>query len=628
MIKKAILRKFFTTLSLAAFSVSALSGVSADTPKSSAPKAIRQTPPAPKITDAERRTELAARRARVFAEMKDNSVMILMSAAPKVYTNDVDFLYRQENNLYYLTNLKQQNATLVLVKSGGATQEFLFIPKRNPQFETWNGHMYSTEEAANISGIETILDSSEFEDRKDLKGEILSKGFFTLFKEKQSFTAKNGFSFAPSAENLYLMTPVKEFQTDDTREYQREWDLAQKFSRISTDEKSRDVVYTKTGNYQIISASPIFTKLRLIKSPYEIRMMQHAVDISTEAHMRAMATIKQVRWEYETQAEIEYVFRRRNADYWGYPSIVGCGPNATTLHYEESQSEVKPGSLMLIDVGAEYDHMTADVTRTFPVSGKFSKEQAEIYQIVYAAQETAAAAMKPGGKFFEPNQASRKTVEEGLAKLGLITAVGAFIPGTEQQVPDGNGGTRTVGMPQSFLWYMHGLGHWLGMNVHDVGGSGQTVFQPGMIMTNEPGIYIREDALNYFDQSKPGVKEFLDKIRPAFEKYKTIGVRIEDDMLLTETGVEWLTKNLPRKLEDVEYFISKASNDIKIGALKNNSNPTLAVYNADANLLETAFQPADVFASQPTDTGKTVRYGWTFSGNNTANSALDHSQSE
>ncbi|HEY8560725.1 MAG TPA: aminopeptidase P family protein [Pyrinomonadaceae bacterium] len=624
------MKKFFALVSFISISTTVFPfNAKAETPKPEPPSAIRPTPPAPKISDAERQKELAARRARVLSEMKDNSVMILMSAAPKVYTNDVDFLYRQENNLYYLTNLKQPNATLVLVKSGGATQEFLFVPKRNPQFETWNGHMYSAEEVAAISGIKNIIEASEFEDRKDPKDGKITKGFFTLFKEKQPFAAKSGgFSFTPNAENLYLLTPEIGYETQDTREYQREWDLAQNLSKATLVNDASPVKYEKTGPYQIVSANSLFEKLRSIKSPYEIRMMQHAIDISTEAHMRAMATVKQVKWEYETQAEIEYVFRRRNADYWGYPSIVGCGPNATTLHYVESQGEVKPGTLMLIDVGAEYDHITADITRTFPANGKFTKEQAEIYQIVYDAQETAAAAMKPGRKFSEPNQASRKTVEEGLVKLGLITAVGAFIPGTEQQVPDGKGGTRTVGMPQSFVWYMHGLGHWLGMNVHDVGGGGNTVFQPGMVMTNEPGIYIREDALDYFDVSKPGVKEWLDKIRPAFEKYKNIGVRIEDDMLITETGVEWLSKALPRKLEDVEFFMAKASNGIKIGALDAPEKPRLAFSAQNAELLKTGFQSADVFASTTPTSGKTVRYGWTYSGKNTAYSALRHARPE
>ncbi|HEY0458311.1 MAG TPA: aminopeptidase P family protein [Pyrinomonadaceae bacterium] len=614
MMKKVILQRFLTSIGLAAFSVTAAAPLRAE-PGTGAPRAIRQTPPAPRFSDAERQTELAARRARVFAEMKDNSVLVLMSAAPKVYTNDVDFLYRQENNLYYLTNLKQQNATLVLAKQGGSTQAMLFLPKRNPRFETWNGHMYSVEEAANISGIKTVIDATEYEN------------FFNLLKLNQSFQSKtSSFTFTPAVENLYLLVPNMGSEADDTREYQSEWDLAQKLSKVTNESEAKPIKYEKTENFQIVSANPIFTKLRAIKTPYEIRLMQHAIDISTEAHMRAMATVRQVKWEYETQAEIEYVYRRRNADYWGYPSIVGCGPNATTLHYEESQGEVKPGSLMLIDVGAEYNHLTADVTRTFPVSGKFSKEQAEIYQIVYDAQESAAKTMKPGGKFIDPDTAARKTVEEGLARLGLITEVGGLIPGSELKVSDGKGGKKTIGMPQSFIWYMHGLGHWLGMNVHDVGGDGQTVFQPGMIMTNEPGIYIREDALNYFDASKPAVKAWLDKIRPAFEKYKNIGVRIEDDMLITETGVEWLTKNLPRKLEDIEYFMSKASGDIKIGALKNNENPTLAFTQKHADLLKTAFQTTDDFVLSPGESGRTVRSGWVFSGKDAAYTGSSHSE--
>jgi hypothetical protein len=208
--------------------------------------------------------------------------------------------------------------------------------------------------------------------------------------------------------------------------------------------------------------------------------------------------------------------------------------------------------------------------------------------------------------------------------VGLITAVGAFVPGTERQVPDGKGGTQTIGMPQSFIWYMHGLGHWLGMNVHDVGGGGNTIFKPGMIMTNEPGIYIREDALDYFDMTKPEVKAFVDKIRPAHEKYKNIGVRIEDDMLITETGVEWMSKALPRKLEDIEYFMAKASNRIKIGALENRTTPTLAVYNQTANLLETGTNTEEFLAPAHSHTGKTVRYGWTFAGKNAAYSGLQH----
>jgi Xaa-Pro aminopeptidase len=500
----------------------------------------------------------------------------------------------------------------VLYKNGGTQQEILFLPKRSPQFETWNGRMYSNEDATRLSGLKTIVDAREWE------------SFYAAVKDKKAFAAKEGgFSFAGGAENVYLLTIQFGFQRDNVREYAREWKTANEFAKVTNDENTNMLKYEPLLGYKVLNATPIFAKLRAVKSPYEIKLMQHAIDITTEAQGRALATAKQVKWEYETQAEIEYVFRRRNADYWGYPSIVGCGPNATTLHYVESQGEVKPGELLLMDVGAEYDHYTADVTRTFPVNGKFSREQAEIYQIVYDAQEAAAKTMKPGGKFGDPNAAARQTVEQGLVKLGLITEIGAVIPGTEREIPDGQGGKRMTGTPQSFLWFMHGLGHWLGMNVHDVGGGGQTVFQPGMIMTNEPGVYIRGDALDYFDLTKPEVKAFVDKIRPAFEKYKNIGVRIEDDMLITPTGVEWMTKELPRKISEIEDFMAKASKEITVAGRGHEAAPRMTVLGAETDLLRAADLSLDLHPH-----GRTVRRGWVYAGVNTAYSALDHPHAE
>lgn len=548
------------------------------------PKAIFQTPPPPRFTDAERQAELSRRRARVFDAMQDKSVLVLFSAEPKIYTNDVNFIYRQENNLYYLTALKQDGAMLVLSKNGADKREFLFLPKRSPQFETWNGRMYSNEDATRLSGLQTIIPSSEV------------KGFLDALKDKKPYSTSNGGNLTAAVENVYLLLPDGDRDSDGLREFRRE----NEFSK------------TLEG-YKIVNAQPIFGELRAIKSQYEIKMMQHAIDISTEAHMRAMATSRQVKWEYETQAEIEYVFRRRNADYWGYPSIVGCGPNATTLHYEESQGEVKQGSLLLMDVGAEYEHYSADVTRTFPVNGKFSKEQADIYQIVYDAQEAAAAQIKPGVRMSVPSQAATTVIENGLVKLGLIEKVGAMIPGSERQIPDGKGGTRTIGIPQYALWYMHGWGHWLGMNVHDVGDYGAE-FKPGMIMTNEPGIYLREDALDYFDLSKPEVKALIEKIRPAYEKYKGIGVRIEDDMLVTETGTVWMTKNLPRKMSDIEDFMARSSKEITVAGFPTNSTPNLAFF--DTNLMQEVPGRPDLNALN----GQTVRSKWIFAGSRPANS--------
>jgi Xaa-Pro aminopeptidase len=293
--------------------------------------------------------------------------------------------------------------------------------------------------------------------------------------------------------------------------------------------------------YKVENAQPIFAGLRLIKSPYELRLLQHAVDISVEAHMRAMATVGRASWEYEVHAEVEYTYRRRNADSWGYPSIVGCGANATTLHYEESQGPVVKGQVLLMDAAAEYDHYTADITRTFPVSGKFSREQADIYQIVYDAQEAVAKATKPGVTFGQLNTIARNTINEGLYKLGLVTDKASR---------------------QSNIWYMHGLGHWIGMNVHDVGDYAPPL-RAGSVFTNEPGIYIREDALDNLPDNAEN-RAFKEKVRPAFEKYKNIGVRIEDDMLVTPTGVEWMSSKLPRSMAEIEAFMASAPKKVTL----------------------------------------------------------------
>lgn len=540
---KTFLALFLVVITLSTAPFSAKAEVSGNEKPS---KAIRVAPPAPVFSDAERQSELKRRRERVFAAMEDNSLMILMSAEPKIYTNDINYPYRQENNLYYLTALKQEGISLVLMKNGENTSEILFMRKRSPISEVWNGKMYSDDEARKISGIETIIYSGEWDD------------FYKSVLGKDDFKSKEGVKIPISAKNLYLVLPDSDKDSYGIREFGREFEMTKQFAVASINDKTKLYEYTPTKDYKILNAQPIFADLRLIKSPYEIKLIQHAIDITTEGLMRVMANAGNFNWEYEAQAELEYIFRKRNADFWGFPSIVGGGENATTLHYIESQGKVENGKLLLMDVGAEYDHYSADITRTFPVNGKFSNQQREIYQIVYDGQEAAAKEIKPGNRFAKPAEAARIEVDKGLAKLGLITAPGAFMPGTEQTVSDGKGGTRTVGISQSYMWFIHGWGHWLGMNVHDVGGGGMTVFEPGMIMTNEPGIYIRPDALDNLPDT-PEMRKFIENIRPAFEKYKGIGVRIEDDMLVTDGGVEWMTKNLPRKADEIESFMKTTS---------------------------------------------------------------------
>src|ERR1044072_4681607 len=498
----------------------------------SAPANVRITPPAPVFEDKERLAELMQRRERVAQTIGPQSFLVMFSTEPRVYANDVDYPYRQENNLYYLTNLKQKGATLVLLPGNTKIREILFMPRRDARAETWTGHMYSAEEASQLSGIREIWLASEFDP------------FIKALRNRQPYRPKpenillsdqpvtstlsndhgcNGLFDAEdkSGACFYLLVP----DGAESREYKQE----QRFAA--------DWAQTASG-YSVKNAWLVFAQMRLVKSPMEQRIMQHAVDISIEAHQRAWAMAATAKWEYEGDAVMAYTMKLRNADNWGYPDIVGCGQNATTLHYIESQGAVKPGELLLMDVGAEYDHYTADITRTFPVSGKFTPLQAAIYQIVYDAQEAVAKATKPGATLSDVNRAGSAVVRDGLLKLGLIT--------------------DRDSVPQQRVWFMHGTSHWLGMNVHDVGGGHPMV--AGAVFTNEPGIYIRADALDQmpFNWKAEDWEKFKAAVRPAFEKYKGIGVRIEDDMQVTTDGGRWMSEEMDRKMSDIEDFIAKA----------------------------------------------------------------------
>lgn len=504
--------------------------VSATNERRTAPN-IKLAPPAPVFNDKERVAELIQRRERVAEKVGPQSFLILFSSEPRVYAYDVDYPYRQENNLYYLTNLKQKGATLVLLPGNTKVKEILFLPRRNPGMETWTGHMYSVQEAHQLSGIREIWQASEFD------------SFIKALRNRQPYR--------PKPENIFMSDLPLDTPLSNDHGFASLFDAAGKneaglFMLMPGDAESREYrpeqrfagEWSKTASgYGIRNAWPIFIAMRLVKSPMELRIMQHAIDISIEAHQRSWVAAGAAKWEYEIDAEVAYTFKLRNADNWGYPDIVGCGPNATTLHYIESQGPVKPDDLLLMDVGAEYDHYTADITRTIPVNGKFTPAQAEVYQIVYDAQEAVAKASRPGATLSDVNRAGTEVIKDGLLKLGLIT--------------DRNSN-------QYRLWFMHGTSHWLGMNVHDVGGGAK--FVPGVVFTNEPGIYVRLEALEQMPYGWNALdwEKFKIAIRPAFEKYKGMGVRIEDDMLITENGVRWMSEALPRKIADIEDFIAKA----------------------------------------------------------------------
>ena len=644
------------SLCLSVFVIHSAASGEKDSKTATAP-AIRITPPAPVFDDAARVSELTSRRQRAAQKVGPQSIMVLFSTEPRVYTNDVDYEFRQENNLYYLTNLNQKGATLVLMPGNPQLPEILFLPRRDPAAETWTGHMYSPEEARRLSGIREIWEAGEFEPfMRALRNRqpYRPKAEATLMSAETNASAQpitppvpqaaqttqaagaaiparpvsnqtpaivttTNASSTPQASNvsatqaanvaaantsatttgfetlframtnneagLYLLLP----REPESREYKQEQNFAAQWAKMTT-------------GFNVRSAAPIFAEMRLRKSPMELKLLQHAIDITTEAFGRSMAAAGRSQWEYEVEAEVEYTFKRRNADQWGYPSIVGCGPNATTLHYQESQGRIRPGSLLLMDVGAEYGHYTADVTRTFPVNGKFTPEQAEIYNIVLAAQEANARATKPGAIF--PNDvhgAALEVIKDGLLRLGLIT--------------DRNS-------DQYRIWFMHGTSHWLGMNVHDVGGRGVKL-EPGMVFTNEPGIYIREDALEYLPKT-PENEKFIAAVRPAFEKYKNIGVRIEDDMLVTADGVRWLTAALPRTIPEIESMIARASRELKARAVDTNffsmphTRPALAGFDA-VNAFNLAANGFDFDWDGETElpgllNGRTLRRGFVFVG--------------
>lgn len=475
-------------------------------------------------------------------------MLVLFGGEPRVYTGDVSYRFRQENNLYYLTHLEQKGATLVLMPGNSHTSEILFLPRRNPAVETWTGRMYSPEDARRISGISEIWDAREFESfinalrerrpyRPDERFVLLSErsspgqptaSVTTMSPPKAAPVNKTGYESLIAAQmrneaELFLLIP----RQIEKREYPREQALAAEWAQVST-------------GYTVRNAWPIFNEMRMRKSRSEMQLLQHAIDITIEGFGRAMAAIGRARWEYEVEAEIQYTFKRRNADYWGYPSIVGCGGNATTLHYEESQGPVAPGDLLLMDVGAEYKHYTADVTRTFPVNGRFTEAQTDIYNVVLAAQEAGMRVVRPGQTLSDVQRAATEVIKDGLLRLGLIT--------------DRNS-------TQYAIWFMHGTSHWLGMNVHDVGVPGAKL-ESDMVFTIEPGIYLREDALDNLPKT-PEYEKFIQAVRPAFEKYKNIGVRIEDDVVVTRDGYRNLSAALPRTIPDIERFMAAAGRELQ-----------------------------------------------------------------
>ncbi|MFQ5649007.1 MAG: aminopeptidase P N-terminal domain-containing protein [bacterium] len=409
----------------------------------------------------------ARRRAAVLEMMPDSSVAIFHAAASKTRLNDVEYEYRQENNLFYLTGLRDPNTALILVRGGveidgQASQEIIFVPEKTPSWARLEGRMVTAEEAGTIAGLATVKSYAEF---RETVMRVLS-GKKTAF-------------YAYPVEFLHdRLTGKRYFISDQARESLRE----------------------EYPALEVKSPNRFLMKLRQIKSEEEVVLLQKAIDITCEAHLEAMRRATPGMYEYQLEAVIEYVFKHLGAESPAFPSIVGSGPNSTVLHHWKNRRQTADGDLVVVDIGAEYSGYAADVTRTIPVNGRFSPEQRKIYEIVLRAQNAALSAVKPGVPFGEIHRVARKIIEDA--------GYGAY--------------------------FKHGTSHYLGLDTHDAGDHGP--LQPGMVITVEPGIYIRQGAL-------------LD------HAYWNIGVRIEDDVLVTDDGHQLLSEKAPREMAAIEQLM-------------------------------------------------------------------------
>lgn len=452
--------------------------------------------------------DLAARRARVAERLGPDAMLLLWSAPERRYSRDVDYEYRQDSNLYYLTGITQPGTMLIVMPGNQSRREILFVQDRNPAQEHWTGRLLSIEEARLQSGVETVLVSSQFE------------AFVTAMLTRRTYgpvdtTQATRFFEALSAARARVHVALEDGQT-----------LSDPLTPPL--EFARKIRERFVG-FDLADAGGIFTDLRTVKTPYERTVFAQSLDISVEAQKAGMRAAHPGAWEYEVKAAIEAVHRGRGAPSSVYPSIVGSGPNATILHYPGGGRQMQAGELLLVDAACNYGYLSGDITRTYPVSGTFSAAQKDIYELVLQAQTEAIKAARPGATFQDVHKRAVDVLKAGLLALGLIT--------------DTSG-------DQYRTWYTHGTSHYIGIDVHDVGDAKRPL-EAGMAFTIEPGLYIRQSALDALPRT-PENLAFIAKVQPAVRKYADIGVRIEDSFLLDGSGLRNLSQALPKTVADIE----------------------------------------------------------------------------
>jgi len=420
--------------------------------------------------------------------MTPDSIAIISSAREATRSNDTLYRYRQDSDFYYLTGFDEPEAIAVITPSHKEHKFTLFVRPRDAEREIWDGRRAGVEGAQAEYGADAAFPISEF-DAKLIE-------------------------FLNGANNLYYRIGNGNAELDETivKQIRHLRALGRRGMRAPE---------------AIIDTGAIIHELRLFKSEDEIALMQRAADIASEGHIEAMKQARPGMKEYEVEALIEYTFRKNGASAPAYTSIVGGGANATVLHYINNDATLSDGDLLLIDAGAEYQGYASDITRTFPVSGRFTAAQREIYDLVLEAQLACIEMVRPGSRPQDIQKRSVEVLTEGMLRLGLL-----------------KGDAETIIKEEKYKqFYMHTIGHFLGLDVHDVGRyhikDESRQLEPGMVMTVEPGIYI-----------SPATKDIP-------EKYLGIGIRIEDDVLVTTDGNRILSDKAPKQVEEIEELTAR-----------------------------------------------------------------------
>ncbi len=429
--------------------------------------------------------EFAKRRKNLMRMIGNDAIAIVPASTVKVRNRDVEFDYRQDSDFMYLTGFLEPEAVAVLVPGRSQAQFILFCRERDMEMETWNGRRAGQQGAIDLYGADDAFPIGDIDEILPGILEQRERVFYTM-----------GVNAEFDHQVIGWVNQIRE--------------------------KGRGGSHTP---HEFIALEHLLHELRLFKSGVEIRNMKKAAKAAVAGHQRALKCCQPGMYEYQVEAELLYEFKKAGCD-TAYPSIVGGGENGCILHYTDNKDVLNDGDLLLIDAGAEYQGYASDITRTFPVNGVFSEPQLELYNLVLDAQLAAIDSVQPGNHWNDPHQAAVKVLTRGMVKLGLLKGRPA------QLIKDG----------EYRRFYMHRTGHWLGLDVHDVGDykieEQWRLFEPGMVLTVEPGIYIPA------------------KSRGVPKRYWNTGIRIEDDVRVTRNGNEVLTQALVKEADAIEAFMA------------------------------------------------------------------------